>query len=303
MKTNLFPALLMLAALAAPVRAEEIRNTPPPAPVYVPPPVYQAPAAPAPQQAYVYDQKPLPGMPALVTPEQAQSIVDQFKAALPKLGGSRILVYVNRDLVDQKSGLKLAGRTEQVETTRTTANSSTAATNQPETRESTTTHSVANNNYYNNGKSEPTLADRQTTRDVERLVGRPLRGGGASIVDQPLASQLIEGRPIESLGTETEQARKDREAVGKIADVVIEILMSSRNVVVPEISGDITYSVPDLQMTAIRLQDAKVIGQASASDVMNRRGGAGYATRTFGVEAITEATALALMENMTQDTK
>jgi hypothetical protein len=36
---------------------------------------------------------------------------------------------------------------------------------------------------------------------------------------------------------------------------------------------------------------------------MNRRGGAGYATRTFGVEAITEATALALMENITQDAK
>ena len=56
-------------------------------------------------------------------------------------------------------------------------------------------------------------------------------------------------------------------------------------------------------MTAIRLQDAKMIGQASASDVMNKRGGVGYAGRTFGVEAITEATTLALMEDMLQEAK
>lgn len=295
MKKNLFAGLMVSTALLAPAFAQEVR-------VYQSPPVYMAPAQPAPQQVYVYDQKPLPGMPALVTSEQAQSIVDGFKEALSKLGGSRVLVYVNRELIDQQSGLKLSGRSEQVETTHT-ANTSAAATNQPVTSESTTTHSVANNSYYNNGQAAPALADRQTARDVERLIGRPLRGGGASLVDQHLASELIEGRPIDSLTTDTEQAHKDREAVNKIADVVVEVLMSSRNVVVPEISGDITYSVPDIQMTAIRLSDAKVIGQASASDVMNRRGGAGYATRTFGVEAITEATALALMENITQDAK
>src|SRR5450631_3833371 len=106
MRTNLFPALLMLPAFIAPAWAQEISNTPPP--------VYQAPAAATPQQVYVYDQKPLPGMPALVTPEQAQSIVDLFKTNFVKTGNPRILLYVNRELVDQQSGLKLSGRSEQV---------------------------------------------------------------------------------------------------------------------------------------------------------------------------------------------
>ena len=51
-------------------------------------------------------------------------------------------------------------------------------------------------------------------------------------------------------------------------------------------------------MTAIRLKDAKVIGQASASDVISRAGGPGYVARNFGVEDVTEATSLALMDDM-----
>src|SRR5580692_9062389 len=72
MKMYFFAALLMAAALLTPALAQNYPN--------LPPPVYEAPPAPAPRQVYVYDQKPLPGMPALITPEQAQSIVDQFSS-------------------------------------------------------------------------------------------------------------------------------------------------------------------------------------------------------------------------------
>ena len=95
----------------------------------------------------------------------------------------------------------------------------------------------------------------------------------------------------------------DRAAVTQIADVVLEVLISSRSTTVPEISGDRTYNVPDIQVTAIRLKDSKIVGQASATDVLSRAGGPATAARNFSVQDITEATALALMNDMLQETK
>lgn len=268
-----------------------------PPPVYIqPPPVYGQTPPPAQQQVYVYDQKPLEQRPVLVSPSEAQATVDNFRTNYQRLGSPRILIYVNRDLVDEQSGLKLSGRSETVKTVRKTDSNS--------TNSSATTETFAKNNYSNNGQpASPTLADRQTVRDVERLMGRPLRAAGVTLVDQRLASQIMENRPLDSLTGETEQARKDRAAVNQIADVVLEVLISSRNVTVPEITGDRTYTVPDIQVTAIRLKDAKVIGQASATDVLNRVGGPAMAARNFSPQDITEATGLALMNDMLQETK
>jgi hypothetical protein len=56
--------------------------------------------------------------------------------------------------------------------------------------------------------------------------------------------------------------------------------------------------VPDIQATAIRLKDAAIVGQAAASDIIGRGGQAGSVVRQFSVQDITEATALALMEDM-----
>jgi hypothetical protein len=242
-----------------------------------PPPVTGAPA-PAPQkQEFVYDQKPVAGRPPLVQQEQANAIVDKFKAAYPKLGSPRFVIYVNRDLVDEQSGLKITARTENTE-----------AAGDKETVK-------AENRYRFNDRKEPTLADRQTVRDVERLFGRPLRMAGASLADQRVATQLLGNRDLKSLGTESEQARKDREALVKVADVAIEILISSKNIQVAELSGDRTYTIPDIQASAIQLKDAKILAQASSSDVS---GATAYHARNYGVREIAEATALALMEDM-----
>ena len=62
-------------------------------------------------EAYVYDQKPLPGQPVLIAPEQAHSVVEKFKTAYGKLNQPRMLLYVNRELVDEKTGMKLIART------------------------------------------------------------------------------------------------------------------------------------------------------------------------------------------------
>ena len=111
-------------------------------------------------------------------------------------------------------------------------------------------------------------------------------------------------KPMDHFTTETgEAARKDREALSRVADVVIEVLISSRNLTVPEVSGDTTYAVPDIQATAIRLKDSAIVGQAAASDILGKGASAGRIVRQFDVRDITEATALALMEDMLTGTK
>src|SRR4051794_14396701 len=83
-----------------------------PAPVMELPPPQSAPSQPAPpsHEVYTYEQKPIQmNTEALVAPEQAQAIIDRFKIAYAKLGNPRLLIYVNRELVTEHSGLKLTG--------------------------------------------------------------------------------------------------------------------------------------------------------------------------------------------------
>lgn len=284
----LLAALTGTSALAAPKGGELLlQPNPPPSP---PPPVsviQTAPAAPPPPPAaFVYDQKPMGGRLPLVTPEQAQTVIARFKDNYAKAGSPRVLIYVNRELVDENAGLKLSARTEHVEASR----SGDATADQQKTS--------TKNTYRNREARETPLADRQTLRDVERLFGRPLRLGGATLVDQSVATQMSAGTVLEHFKTHTDstEARRAREAVSKVADVVFEVLISSRQTTVPRVSGDALVSVPDIQATAIRLSDAKVLGQATAADLLQR---AGHAGRYHDVREVTEATALSLMEDMT----
>lgn len=302
-----------------------------------PPPVVTAPAPgapPAPAGAYVYEQKPIAGLPVLVTPEQAKAVIDRFKEGYKKLGNPRLLIYVNRELVDEKSGMRLKSNTENTTFERSETKTDFKldpdaakalgaqggariraggdVTIQGEGRYGVgalpgkgTTATVnekgsGNKTFTHTDRPEAALADKQTMRDVERLFGRPLRHGGAALADQRVATSLIPAARFhrDAITTEGEQARKDRQALGKIADVVLEVLISSRQLVIPEVSGSQVYTVPDIQATAIRLSDAKIIGQASASDILGKDRYAGRVARNFDVREIAEATALTLMEDM-----
>lgn len=304
MKRMLLTSVLATTALAMNVSAQRGTLKDPPKVSTEPPPVYSTvpsvpqttgavpqynSAAPAPGagQVYVYDQKPVGGRAPLVTPQQAQGIVDKFKAAYPKLGSPRMLIYVNRELVDEHTGLKLIARTEKLNTTKTNGEGKAVSSSENVSGE---------NRYKLTAKTDPALADKQTVRDVERLFGRPLRMAGASLADQRVASQLIADRNQERPTTEGDQARKDREAVSKIADVAVEILISSKSVTASDFSGERTYSVPDIQATAIRLNDARILAQASTSDIIGNN--PSYYARNYDVREISEATALALMEDM-----
>lgn len=218
----------------------------------------------------------------LVARETAEGVVENFrKAYVPAAAAApRIVVYVNRALVDTTaSGLRLTARTERFE------------------KDGASTKTSGENTYAvkDAAAPAPALADQQTVREVERLFGRVFRAAGAQLADQKVAATLL---PDDGSHLTGEQGAKDRTALAGVADIAIEILISSRNLTVPEISGDVTYSVPDIQATAIRLKDAAIVGQAAASDIVGKGVQAGRVARQFDVRDITEATAIALMEDM-----
>lgn len=307
--------LILSAALAAPGLAQPSSPAPEP-----PVPVSSAPALPAPPAAPPAESQRLYGpASSLVAPEAAQAILDQFRVAYPS---PRIVIYVNRALVDAASGLKLTRRTEQDETTRATVKSDleappagaaaqtqiNVAVNGPAggapaaatgkgTVASETTKTSGENTYVLQGGTPPTVADQQTVREVERLFGRVFRNGGARLADQATATALLGDAPGRLTGT-SDQAAKDRAVLAGIADLAIEVLITSRSLTVAGLAGDQTYAVPDIQATAIRLKDAAIVGQASAADILGKDAQAGRIVRNFEVREITEATALALAEDM-----
>ena len=255
------------------------QSTPPPPP----PPVVQA----SPRAPSVVPQPALPGQPAqrvygpssdtLVSRQAADGVLEGFRKIYQQDGAPRIVVYVNRTLVDTANGLRLTDRTENFE------------------RANDATKTTGTNTYKVKDGATPTLADQQTVREIERLFGRVFRHGGAQLADQKVAASLL---PEDGAHLVGDGAAKDRAALSKVADVAIEVLISSRNMTVPEVSGDVTVPVPDIQATAIRLKDAAIIGQAAASDILGKGVQAGRIVRPFSVQDITEATAIALMDDM-----
>jgi hypothetical protein len=274
---------LLLPALSTVVLGQATAPaTEPPVPVTPAWPAAPAqPAAPAEQRLYGATAAPL------IAPAAAQAVVDKFRAAYSTASAPRLVIYVNRSLVDAAS-LKLTGRTE-------------ASTEKSVDGKITSTKTKTASTYAakDTAAPAPTLADQQTVRDIERFVGRAFRNGGAKLSDQRIAGVMLSAQPgARLLG---DQATKDRDALAQAADIAIEVLISTRTLIAAEVSGDTAVAVPDIQMTAIRLKDAAILGQASASDVLGA--GAAQAAKKFSAADITEATALALMEDMLLNAK
>jgi len=331
MKTRILLSLGLAASVAAPVFAGDNQPEPPVPIKQGYPAQYNQPVAETPDtQQRLYGPAG-----ALIAPEKAKQVVDAFRVAYEKLGKPRVLFFVNRELVDESSNMKLTARTEKSESVQsekksnfeTDPNAAKPAAGAPQTQvnvalggnagssenattpgkgtnESKSTKVSAENTYAAGEKTAATLADRQTVREVERLFGRPFRIAGAVLADQKIATSLIADKPIDHFVAPTnEAARKDREALAKVTDVVIEILVSSRNITIVGVSGDKVVPAPDIQVTAIRLSDSVIIGQASSADILGRDQQAGRIVRQFDVRDITEATALALMEDMSLTAK
>lgn len=233
-----------------------------------------------------------PNRPTLISADAARTLADKFRSAYGQTTSPRIVIYVNRALVENGSDLKLTGRTEKFYQT---------ATSDKGGAPSTTTDKSGENTYTASETPKPTLADQQTVREIERLFGRVFRNAGAKLADPRAAAALLADEPQIRLGGD--QAARERDALKQIADIAVEVLISSRNLTVTGLSGDSTYTVPDIQVTAIRLSDSSIVGQAAASDVLGHDLQAARIARQFAVPDITEATAFALMEDMLTGTK
>jgi len=276
----LVSASLCLAALvSAQVSAQTAPASPPPRVVQAAPsrptpavPVPLPGETPSPNQR-VYG----PSADTLIARQAADGVLGGFRKVYATDGAPRVVIYVNRTLVDTADGMKLTERTEYYE--KSNDSSKTSGTNTYKAKES----------------AAPALADQQTVREIERLFGRAFRHAGAQLADQTVAASLL---PEDGAHLVGQKAVKDRQALANIADIAVEVLISSRNITVSEVSGDATYPVPDIQATAIRLKDAAIVGQAAASDIIGKGVAAGRVVKQFSVQDITEATAIALMEDM-----
>ena len=263
---------LLLASfsfLLAPLLTAQTANQPPP----TPPPVARALPGPAQPPVQSTEQRLyVPATQTLISREAADSVFDGFrKAYVPADAAPRIVIHVNRALIEK-----------------------TAATQWPSNANANTSSS-ANASHSAAAAASSPLSDQQTMRDIERLFGRAFRHAGAQLADYKVAASLL---PDPAVAGVDDQAAKQRQALAKVADIAIEILISSRNITVPMVSGDVTYPVPDIQATAIRLKDSAIIGQAAASDIVGKGAQAGSLVRQFDAADITEATAIALMEDM-----
>jgi hypothetical protein len=326
MKTNfflLFPALPALAALA--FAQAEPESQPPP-------PIVQAMPRTEPNFGPAADNQRLYGANSgtLIARETANGILENFHKVYATTNAPRVVIYVNRELVDLESGMKLTGHTEKYETTEsstkndfeTPAHPGSAGTPQTQinvgvaggssdrtehaphgkgTSSSSVSKTSGENSYQVKDAPKGTLADKQTVREIERLFGRAFRNGGARLADQKSAASLLDDKPAGRLVGDA--AARDRAALADIADIAVEVLVSSHSITLPGLAGDHTYSVPDIQATAIRLKDSAIVGQAAASDIIGKDLQAGRAVQQFDVRDITEATALALMEDMLTGTR
>jgi hypothetical protein len=254
----------------------------------VPVPVTQAPANKGtPEQTLIArpdanNQRLYGSNPPLINPEGAAAVSERFRAEYGQSASPRIVIHVNRGLISPNSGLRLTGRTEKFY----------ESTSQKPGEEPTTSSDKSGENTYAAGEApkEPTMADQQTVREIERLFGRVFRHAGAKLADQRAAAALLEVQPDSKIGSDP--AAKERDALKQIADIAIEVLISSRELTTRGLSGDSTYTVPDIQATAVRLSDSTILGQAAASDIIGQGGG------RYAAQEVTEATAFALMEDM-----
>lgn len=279
-----------------------------------------------PPSKFDYEQPPIVSRPALVSPEQVATIIERFRKTYAKLGSPRMLIYVNRELVDGKSGLQPVTVTEKT----TVAEAAARSNAEPVKAAGARIGAMGNGGILGGaqtgdgmlspgkGKLVPppgqnerettyryqervgaALADRQLVRDIERGLGRPLRQVGVKLADQGVATDMTPPNPLKAFdSTEASQAAKERAALANVAEVVIEVLVSNRTTIIREISGDREAQVPDLQATAIRLKDARILGQASSMDVIGRGQQADRLSRQHELNEIAEATALALMQDM-----
>ena len=220
---------------------------------------------------HTYTESPSAPLNLLYSPEQAKKVVDNFKIAYAKMGQPRIDIRVNLPYgTVPASPLPVPG----VQFSPTIDPN----TGLPRSQPPGSAAPIPANPVRAAGAPIPTqifdasaLTERQTQREVETLFGRPLRSAGAQLVESSLTN---------------------------LPELTFEVLISERELVLQGISRKENITVPDIQVTALRLADARIVGQASVLDLFARKEQAAYMLRRYDLRQLTEATALALMQDI-----
>jgi len=220
---------------------------------------------------YIYTASPSTPLNLLYSPEQAKKVVDNFKIAYAKMGQPRIDIRVNLPYgTVPASPMPLPG----VQFSPTIDPN----TGLPRAQQPAATTPIPANPSPAAGAPVPTrvfdasaLTERQTQREVETLFGRPLRLAGVQLAESSLTN---------------------------LPELTFEVLISERELVLQGISRKENITVPDIQVTALRLADARIVGQASVLDLFARKEQAAYMLRRYDLRQLTEATALALMQDI-----
>ena len=226
-------------------------------------PVHKNTNDPSPGTKHVYTVSPGVPLQTIYTAEQAKAIVEEFRITYVKLGGPKIDVRVNfpRGAV-QVPQLPIVG-----------------VGGVPAIDPATGLPMPAGGAPAAGGiPGAPArifdtdeLSSKQTKREVERLFGRPLRMAGVTLMDADLTN---------------------------LPEVSFEVLISEREITVNGIKGRQSHSVPDIQVTAIRMVDGRIIGQATVLDLFPKRSTAARMLQRYDIQQLTEATALALMKDI-----
>jgi hypothetical protein len=227
--------------------------------------VFKQTAAPVEGKKYVYTVSPSVPLSQIYNAQQAQQIVEDFRAAYVKLGAPRININVNLPQgafeVPQIPTVSVGG-TPQID----------PATGLPMPVGVGGAAPAAAPRIFDTDE----LSTRQTKREVELLFGRPLRLAGATLID-PAQTNLPE--------------------------LTLEILLGEREINVPDINGTKSHTVPDIIVTATRAADGQVLGQATVLDLFPHQAAAARMLQRYNIQQLTEATALALMKDIASTAK
>jgi hypothetical protein len=227
--------------------------------------VFKQTAAPVEGKKYVYTVSPSVPLSQIYNAQQAQQIVEDFRAAYVKLGAPRININVNLPQgafeVPQIPTVSVGG-TPQID----------PATGLPMPVGVGGAAPAAAPRIFDTDE----LSTRQTKREVELLFGRPLRLAGATLID-PAQTNLPE--------------------------LTLEILLGEREINVPGINGTKSHTVPDIIVTATRAADGQVLGQATVLDLFPHQAAAARMLKRYNIQQLAEATALALMKDIASTAK
>jgi len=231
--------------------------------------VYKQTAAPVEGKKYVYTVSPAVPLSQIYNAQEAQQIVEGFRAAYVKLGTPRINISVNLPQgtfeVPQIPTVSVGG-SPQID----------PATGLPMPAGAGGAPAAAAPSAPPRIFDTDELATRQTKREVELLFGRPLRLAGATLVDP---------------------------AQVNLPELTLEILLGERQINVPGVNGAQSHTVPDIIVTATRATDGQVIGQATVLDLFKDQSAAARMLKRYSIQQLTEATALALMRDISSTAK